>query len=245
MDGGLATTTSHERTSKRRVVSITGSAAHRPWVVLAMLHRHDVLIFDLDGTLWDASEASAVGWTRAARAHGIERTLTADDIGRVCGLTFETCARTLFPELSEARLRALMPHLGEQEAIAVRERGGRPYPGVVDGLRRLAESGPLDLLSNCGRWYLELFLEQTGTGNLFRDTLCHGDTGQGKAHNLTLLRRRHGSRAPAYVGDTAGDAEACRAAGVAFLYAAWGFGEVDAPRFESFDALCAHVLGGA
>jgi len=204
--------------------------------------RHDTLIFDLDGTLWDASQASAIGWSRAARSQGVERTVTPEDIGRVCGLTFEQCARTIFPDLPEAKLRELMPRLGAAEEAAVREVGGRPYPGVADGLRRLAERAPLDLLSNCHRWYLELFLDQTGTRDVFRDTLCHGDTGRGKAHNLALLRERHGARAPAYVGDTAGDAEACREAGVAFVYAAWGFGDLDVPGFESFDALCDHLL---
>jgi beta-phosphoglucomutase-like phosphatase (HAD superfamily) len=49
----------------------------------------DALIFDLDGTLWDACEASALGWTRAARAQGIDRRVTAAEIAGVCGLTFE------------------------------------------------------------------------------------------------------------------------------------------------------------
>jgi phosphoglycolate phosphatase len=124
----------------------------------------------------------------------------------------------------------------------VREIGGRPYPGMAEGLRALAARVPLDLLSNCKRWYLELFLEQTGTAALFRDTLCHGDTGQDKAHNLALLRERHAPRAPAYVGDTPGDAAACHEVGMPFVFVAYGFGEVDAPRFESFEALCTHLL---
>ena len=202
----------------------------------------DALIFDLDGTLWDATEASAIGWARAARSHGLERGPTADDIGRVCGLTFEACARTLFPELPEDRLQALMSDLGPGEERAVREHGGRLYPGVADGLRRLAERVPLDLLSNCHRWYLEVFLEQTGLEDVFRDTLCHGDTGFDKAGNLELLRERRALRSPVYVGDTPGDAEACRRAGFTFVYAAYGFGEVAAPRFESFDALSDHLL---
>ncbi|MBW2314456.1 MAG: HAD family hydrolase [Deltaproteobacteria bacterium] len=205
--------------------------------------RCDTLIFDLDGTLWDATEASAVGWTRTARSLGVECEVTATDIGRVCGLTFEQCARTIFPELSEGRLQELMPLLGRGEEAAVRELGGRLYPGVVDGLRGLAARVPVDLLSNCHRWYLELFLEQAGLEDVFRDTLCHGDTGMDKAANLALLRERHGFRAAAYAGDTSGDAAACGEAGVEFVYAAYGFGEVDAPRHESFRELGEHLLG--
>jgi phosphoglycolate phosphatase len=204
------------------------------------VRRWDALVFDLDGTLWDATEASAVGWSEAARAHGLDVTLSAADIGRVCGMPFEACARTLFPDLDDGRLQALMPDLHRHEEAAVRERGGRIYPGVGDGLRRLAAAdAPLFVLSNCTRWYLELFLERAGLAGVFRGTLCHGDTGLDKAGNLRLLRERHGLRAPVYVGDTASDAAASRAAGYDFAYAAYGFGEVEAPRLESFAAVCA------
>jgi len=202
------------------------------------VQQHEV---DLDGTLWDATGASAAGWTRAAPSQGIDRELSAADIGSVCGLPFEACVDRLFPDLSEARRLALRPHLAPSEEAAVRELGGRLYDGVGEGLRALAERVPLDPLSNCHRWYLDLFLGQTGLTDVFRETLCHGDTGQGKASNLRRLFERHGSRAPVYVGDTPGDARACREAGCAFVFAADGFGEVEAPRFESFREVCAHL----
>ena len=204
--------------------------------------RLDALVFDLDGTLWDATAASAIGWTEGACAHGLEVSLTAADIGRVCGMPFEDCVRTLFPPLDEARLRALMADLHGYEEAAIREHGGHLYPGVAEGLRRLAAGDvPLFVLSNCTRWYLDLFVERGGLDGLFRDTLCHGDTGLDKAANLALLRERHGFRTPAYVGDTAGDAAASQAAGYAFVFAAYGFGEADAPAFPSFAAVCAEL----
>ncbi len=39
------------------------------------LNRHDALIFDIDGTLWNASPASAKGWTRGLAKLGIDRTI--------------------------------------------------------------------------------------------------------------------------------------------------------------------------
>ena len=51
-----------------------------------------------------------------------------------------------------------------------------------------------------------------------------------------------GLRTPAYVGDTAGDRDASRAAAFRFVYAAYGFGDLaDEEPFTSFDALCAHL----
>ena len=203
---------------------------------------YDALVFDLDGTLWDATEASAVGWTRAARARGVACELSAADMGRVCGLPFDACVEILFPDLSASERRALVPDLARGEEAAVREQGGRIYPDVTTGLRRLAMRGPVLLLSNCHRWYLERFLEQSRLGPVFVDTLCHGDNGEDKATNLERLRTQHGFARPAYVGDTHGDRRACEIADYAFLYAAWGFGDLEVrPAFASFGALCARL----
>jgi len=149
---------------------------------------------------------------------------------------------TLFPDLSDSEQRALGPQLAQAEEIAVRAQGGRLYDGVGEGLARLAARRPVLLLSNCHRWYLEVFLEQSGFEKLFTDTLCHGDTGLAKDGNLALLRERHGFASPAYAGDTDGDRRACARAGYEFVYAAYGFGVLDAePAFASFEALCAHL----
>ena len=48
-----------------------------------------------------------------------------------------------------------------------------------------------------------------------------------------------------YLGDTQGDLDACREAGVPFLFAAYGFGSVDAsiPRIEALDDLPEYLAG--
>ena len=48
-----------------------------------------------------------------------------------------------------------------------------------------------------------------------------------KAQNIRLICDRNGLKAPVYVGDTVWDAEACEAAGVPFIYASYGFGELE------------------
>ena len=71
------------------------------------------------------------------------------------------------------------------------------------------------------------------------DTLCYGDTGEGKAANTRALVERNGFRNPAYVGDIQGDQDAAHEAGCAFIHAAYGFGTADAPEavIDSFPAL--------
>ena len=50
---------------------------------------------------------------------------------------------------------------------------------------------------------------------------------------------RNGIESAVYVGDTQGDADACKKAGVPMIYAAYGFGDVkgDYVTIHSFDEL--------
>jgi phosphoglycolate phosphatase len=57
-----------------------------------------------------------------------------------------------------------------------------------------------------------------------------------KNHNIKLLIERHNLKNPIYVGDTDGDAEQSRLAGIPFVFVSYGFGETDNHdlRFDSF-----------
>ena len=80
------------------------------------------------------------------------------------------------------------------------------------------------MVSNCTADGLPVFLEYTGLRPLFTDTISYGENGQEKDHNIALLVRRHGLKAPLYIGDTAGDCRCSHSAGVPFAWASYGFG---------------------
>ncbi len=204
----------------------------------------DALVFDLDGTLWNACATCADAWSEGLPALGYDRRLTKAQLESVCGLPFPDCVRRLCPEVSEEALPAVIARLEAVEHSFLERRGGELYPDVAEGLRELARHRPLYLVSNCQEAYLRLFLAQSGLGDLFEDWECHGRTGRSKTENLQLLAERNGLAAPTYVGDTDGDRTAALAAGYAFAYAAYGFGAVSGvPRFESFAAIVGAFSG--
>jgi phosphoglycolate phosphatase-like HAD superfamily hydrolase len=98
--------------------------------------RHDALIFDLDGTLWDACEPCAQGWNAVLAPHG--HAVSADQIRSVAGRPFEECIRTLVPEPRFPLDAAAMHAIDEHERRLVGERGGVMYEGVATGLPGLA-----------------------------------------------------------------------------------------------------------
>jgi phosphoglycolate phosphatase len=200
----------------------------------------DSMVFDLDGTLWDTNAVCAIGWNHVVARHGIAfREITESDVRSVAGKPHESCIREVFVGLPEADLRILIDETQVEDNRIVAELGGRLYPGVSPGVKRLASRFPLFIVSNCQAGYIETFLATAALSPCFRDHECWGNTGNSKADNLASLIDRNRLRAPILIGDGEGDEAAARACQVPFIHAAYGFGRSRAPfaRIEGFDEL--------
>jgi phosphoglycolate phosphatase len=188
--------------------------------------KHDAIIFDLDGTLWDASDSSALGWTNGLKELGIpDRTISAADIRSIAGNPFEKCIDILIPELREAKPECF-DILNKHERKAISKLGGTLYPEVKQTLADLAKKSKLFLMSNCQKWYLDNFLKFSGLQ--FADIDCYGMSGVSKKEMLNNLKVKHNLQSPVYVGDTLGDQQA--AEDMDFIYVAYGFGKVENPQ---------------
>ncbi len=185
------------------------------------------IIFDLDGTLWDASEAIAPAWNAWCAAHGVNRVFTPADCRSYCGKTLPEIARFLFPEADPAWAEWVVNGCCEAECVPLEKDGGRLYPGLEEVLERLHREFFLAVVSNCGLGYIEAFFSGNGTGQYFDDYENAARTGLSKGENIRLVMARNGIRRAVYVGDTSGDQAAARLAGVPFVHAAYGFGSVD------------------
>lgn len=203
----------------------------------------DSIIFDLDGTLWDSSAATAAGWTRVSQELGINLLVDEEAVRKVSGLPFERCVEILFGDKTQD-LGELKVKLSESEKVEVLATKGRLYPGVDAGLRTLSSKYKLFLVSNCQDWYLKAFLQQSGLQGLFQDSLCFGQTQKSKTENIRLVVERNKLKKAIYVGDTHWDQEAAYHAGVKFLFAAYGFGKpnISCPSVQSFDELVALMM---
>lgn len=199
----------------------------------------DGILFDLDGTLWNATARIQEGWNLGREELGLPPTLTLAQVEDCMGLLIEPLARRLLPELDESRLsRGIQVCVGHQLACLA-GRGGILYPHLEETLARLAQTYKLFIVSNCVDGYIQSFFAAHGLERYFTDFECPGRTGQAKAENIALVAERNGLSRPVYVGDTQGDYDAASAAGVPFIHAAYGFGTVDGPvpAIASFDQL--------
>ena len=187
----------------------------------------DGLIFDMDGTIWDNTPVFAPSWERACKDMGYDVKFSIETLKGLFGKTMTEIADASIPDEDPKRRYATLElcEKYEMEDLAASTKD-TTYPGLEDTLKTLSQKTKLYIVSNCQQGYIETFLKRSGLGYLFTDHICYGDNGLGKADNLKLLVEKHGLKHPVYIGDIQGDKNACDLAGVDFIWAAYGYGDI-------------------
>jgi len=185
------------------------------------------VIFDLDGTLWDTMERVLPVWNEVfARYPDQAKPLTREDMAGFMGLTLEQIAAKWMPNLALRDGLSILEECSREESAVLRETGGSLYPGVPEILEALTLRYDLFLVSNCQQGYLDAFLDVHGVRRFFRKALC-ADTGRSKAENIRTLLLEYRLPRAVYVGDTPTDKIASITEGIPFIYAAYGFGDLE------------------
>ncbi len=205
------------------------------------------ILFDLDGTLWDASRTVAPAWNEVMAAEGL--TITRDIMRSMMGKTLAEIGAVMLSRCSAARQKALTDACSVLECARLLENGADLYPAVEETLRMLKKHYFLAVVSNCQIAYMDAFLRHYHFEDLFDDHLCAGDTGKSKGENIASVVRRAGLDRAIYVGDTQSDFDAAQAAGTDFLWAGYGFGKIDreTEKLTAFGELpdaALRILGG-
>lgn len=201
-------------------------------------------ILDIDGTLWDSTGVVAVGWNRALKEAAVPEldglVITADSLKKEFGKPMDVIADDLFGDIDPAKKDALLKLCCKYEHEAIVENTKDiTFPGVRETLRALSDNkcGKYDkcglyIVSNCQDGYIELVMEKNGITDIISDYECFGRTGLQKDENIRLVIERNKLENVMYVGDTAGDFEASKKAGVPFVFASYGFGSVAGADYE-------------
>lgn len=205
----------------------------------------DALIFDMDGTMWNATESYAKVWNRTCDTFGIKCHFDGVSLEKYMGLSIDSImVHLLGTELNfdkELFLETLFRH--EQEMMP--SLGGILYPGVMQSLPLLQERFKLFMLSNCSARGLVNFVNSTGTAQYFDGLLTQGERHVEKSENLRYMIERYSLKNPVYIGDTQNDCDQAHLAGIPFIFAQWGFGSCLNPdvSFESFIIMIKSLIG--
>lgn len=204
----------------------------------------DSLIFDMDGTLWDAVDTYAKCWNEALRRMGISRTLSREELSRYMGMEITEIMRRSVTGLTEEQMKTLYRLVFEIQDEYMPIWGGTLYPGVKEGIHRLASRYKILMLSNSEKNGIKNFLQYTGLGDYITDSVTFGDNYRHKAKNMRLLQEKNDLQAPVYIGDTDGDRKQTEEAGFPFIFVRYGFGRTDryALAFDDFRSLTDYFM---
>jgi len=202
------------------------------------MQKPDSIIFDMDGTLWDAVDTYAASWNLVFEKLNIDRSISRDELAKMVGWEGKKVLQAMMPDYEEELRQGIYAQVTELRKELLPQRGGILYDGVKEGLKQLAAKYQLYIVSNCAKGIIRLFIDWAGINEHILDEIAYGTNYMPKHYNIKQLIDRHNLKSPVYVGDTEGDSEQSRLAGIPFVFVSYGFGATDDHdiRFDSFTA---------
>jgi len=209
------------------------------------MQKPDSLIFDMDGTLWDAVDTYAESWNVIFREMGIDIVVKREELAKMVGMEGRKVIGLIMPDFDEEKRKEIYTIVNERRREILPQMGGILYDGVLEGLQQLAQKYKVFILSNCAKGIIRVFIDWAGIDEHITDEMAHGVNFMPKNHNIKLLAEKHGLVNPVYIGDTHGDGQESRQAGVPFVFVSYGFGDTDDYdlKFDDFRSLTAHFMG--
>lgn len=197
------------------------------------------IIFDLDGTLWDTSDIVVKIWNEVLSKKCPKLKMTKEIMSSLMGKNKAQFTDEFFVGVEKQEAESLISEIFSCEQKYLISHGANMYDGVMDTLNELKKDYALAIVSNCQSGYLNAFLTHYELKDIFTDVECAGNSPLSKGENIRLLFERNGFEKAIYVGDTKSDENAAKVAKLPFVYASYGFGEVDdyIAKINSFEEI--------
>ena len=191
---------------------------------------YDSIIFDMDGTLVNFLNQMVVSWNLTCKKYGWDKVITYEEMKSVMGLNGHDIGVRFFPNIDEeeATRRVFVCSAEEIEYFDKVEIGDTYIPNE-EYLKKLSSKYKLFIVSNCLEGYIEIFLKKYNFEKYFIDS-ANAANGLTKAQNIENIVKKHNLQNPVYVGDTIKDKQSSDEANVEFIFASYGFGNVDCDK---------------
>lgn len=191
---------------------------------------YDSIIFDMDGTLVNFLDQMVVSWNLTCKKYGWDKVITYEEMKSVMGLNGHDIGVRFFPNIDEdeATRRVFVCSAEEIEYFDKVEIGSTYIPNE-EFLIKLSSKYKLFIVSNCLEGYIEIFLKKYNFEKYFIDS-ANAANGLTKAQNIENIVKKHNLQNPVYVGDTIKDKQSSDEANVEFIFASYGFGNVECDK---------------
>ena len=196
---------------------------------------YDGIILDMDGTIWDSTEEVAEAFKEVLKNKYPEVTdeVTVEKLKGLFGQLLDDIAVQLYRSVPPEKAIKIMEECCEYECEYLAKHNAKIFPGMEQTIEELSKKYKLFIVSNCQEGYIQCFFAANPhLEKYFTDYEYPGRSGKAKAENIRMVVLRNNLKNPIYIGDTAGDAKAAKEAGIPFVFARYGFGDV-----EEYDAV--------
>ena len=182
-------------------------------------------IFDLDGTLWDATTVALPAF-RSVLARLQLPPVPDSRLASALGYPLPEIWGILLPPEELHRAGDADKLMEETEAELLSCGQGQPFPQVLDTLTLIRQRGYLTFIcSNCQPNYLKFTPDRLGLSHLFDGSYCAGQfQGLTKVDIVRLIKARHGVTRGFMIGDRFHDVEAGLANGLTTVGCLFGTG---------------------
>ncbi len=182
------------------------------------------IIFDLDGTLWDTTEAVTTAWNKTIKKFNLAKKFERQEIVSLMGKTSSELM-TYLQNSRQIEDENFLKSCQNQEIEVLKQSGGRLYPKTLQTLKYLSvKKHNLYIISNCQENYIDIFLDFHNCRHLFCGYDCADSRFKNKEDCLSELIKIQKINKFFYVGDSESDHIACKNLGGSFIFANYGFG---------------------
>lgn len=193
----------------------------------------EAIFLDIDGTLWDSTGTVAQAWNKVLDSKPeIPIRVNPEELKGLFGKPLYEIAAVIFKNYDTEMQHKLIDECCEHEHEMLEEKPGIIFEGVVETIKELAKKYKVCIISNCEAGYIELVMDKLDIKDYITDFECPGYTGLSKGENCKLVMDRNGFKDVVYVGDTQGDYEATRVAGIPFVFCEYGFGKPEGYEYS-------------
>ena len=182
-----------------------------------------MLIFDLDGTLWNNTNSAFISANEIAKEFEDVKEFDIDTIKRGMGLSAKENAQNYMPYLDEEKALYYLKKIDERNIEIIGKNGTEIYEGVYETIINLSKKYKLGIVTNSTYKYAELFMNIANLRDFFIDYIGATTYTLTKAQAIRQLMDRNNEPNSFYIGDIRKDMEASEEAGAKFIQARYGF----------------------
>ena len=181
-----------------------------------------MIIFDLDGTLWDATVATLEAANIMAKNHNLKE-FSMETVIKGMGLSKQDNASNYLPDLDLDTAIIYLDEISEICSKIITSANAVLYDGVREVIKNLSEKYKLGIITNNRDTYVETFLKISGLKDYFIDYMGTATYNITKGEAIAQMIKKHNEPHSFYVGDIKRDMIASNEAQVNFIHARYGF----------------------